>query len=221
MNVFVRYLILVLGITGLLFFDVPNAVLARQHGAELASMVESPPTATHVTPLEQARRQIQTTVIKALVDTYFFSTKTTAYLTVSYPTIGWPKKEPLIRQVALTPSGIVSIWFSAPSSGDSYIDTSDYNSAEEAIVDILLFLKRARISRPMKDISVAAWGPIKDASCQGTIFDRMAFARLSGTQLKGTPFEAWSNLNGEEMFAQMKRNKISTEIYATYKACAR
>lgn len=103
--------------------------------------------------------------------------------------------------------------------GDSYIDTSDYNTAQEGIVDILLFLKRAHINSELKDISVAAWAPIKDLSCQGIVFDRMAFVRLSGAQFKRTPFETWDALNGDEMFAQLKHRGITTEIYATYKAC--
>lgn len=180
----------------------------------------TPPTITPPTTNPQSQDIATITeATRTVLAGYPFTLKSVDPSRVDYSSAGWPVKEPLIREVRLSGTGAVSIWFSAWHDGGKYVDVSDYNSAEEAAVEIAATVRDLKLSIPLTDIVVAAWAPLPLPSCSAVRMDRMAFIHLTMAQFPLITFDQWGDLNGDEMFAAMKKQGITTEIYNPYLVC--
>jgi len=76
-----------------------------------------------------------------------------------------------------------------------------------------------KLTTPLTDITIAAWGPLPPASCGALRIDRMAFVRATAAQFRLITWDQWGDLNGDEMFAKMKQLGVTTEINNPYRVC--
>lgn len=220
-------------ITGLIVFIILGIVIAGVNGNSNTTTNKAQPVNQEVkatqtpvpvvkTPLDKDKQIIEAAVRKSLVGDY---PELKGADSIDYTKQGWTNKEPLIREVAINGSetlgthGILSVEFSALPSTDPIMDISDYNSAEMSIVDILDSIKTLKLNTPLTQISVSAWGALKDLSCQKVNMGRMAFVQLPESQLSLIQVDQWQDLNGEGMFNKLDSLGIKTDIWAVYKVC--
>ncbi len=179
-----------------------------------------PATATTVSSaLDQDRVAIIDSVTKTLAD-YVPSIKITDLANVDYSSVGWTKKEPLVREVLLTSNGVLSIRFSAWPSGSRNMDPGDYGRAELATLEVMANVKALQLNTTLTDISVGAWAPLQIVGdCTSKRMDRMVFIRLLKSQFPLFTYDQWGNVGSNDVYNELKRRGVTTEINAPYRVC--
>ncbi len=186
------------------------------------------PTPVATTPLEKDKQAVKDTVTKVLLsDMKLVDGDTKNYPKVDYSSFGWTDKEALIHDVNLVAAnpelgshGRLDIEFSALPLA---LNTSYYNDAEEATVDVLGALQSVKLNTQVTEITVAAWGMNKDPfgnpACQNLKYMRMTFVDVTPTQLSLVTPEQWQDLNGQQEFDKMSVLGLKPDISAYYEVC--
>lgn len=198
--------------------DNNSANSEQEIRSETPTKTNIPSPSVTITLLEQDKQTINDAIKKVLVS---YAPPTVGNSdTIDYSKMGWSKPEPLIREIDYNDNGVLSIWFSAWTDGNSYMDTSDYNTAEEEVGYILAKLKTLSLYVPLTHVAIEAWGVQQDLGCSKTEISRMLLAEyLTATQLQSFQTDGMDNMTGNDIFNSMKSQGIITEIDDSTRVC--